>query len=408
MRLGIVGLCLSPLVGCSSDESEPSTAETGEEDEVVPADAKTLWDQAKICSDVESRHRGIQSSDYKNGTVRWGCGDVPGVTGDDLGQEYCEYSAVAGGKPVNTLADAGSAPLQCLFTSLYADAFDAKGNLGTYVDALGAKENLGAKPAAAVTQMQVGFNSRGAASALVVDCLTQATPEGKLRSNDFELRDKTPAEVESIRKNILEEQRQAACWLAADGQVKAGNQAKADALKKSCRISRGKLLTEAKWKKIEAQGVKIKKAGEAGFDEQQTMAGCMGSYRSGAVTWRNSDNMICERVTRAVSECGCGYNVIPEDFFGFSFGTWTNDKGLPQGCRFAKVGGKESPNLVICELSQSQRDDLETNDQYAGDLKMMCHDYFANEIVMSAPIRALQVPDTCKSTPGFCASYGGQ
>lgn len=118
--------------------------------------------------------------------------------------------------------------------------------------------------------------------------------------------------------------------------------------------------------------------------------------------------MICERVTRAVSECQCSYNLIPEDFFGFTFGTWTNDKGLPQGCRFAKVDGKDSANLVICELSQSQRDDLETNDAYSGDLKTMCHDYFANEIVMSAPIRVLQQEGSCQASAGFCSAYSGQ
>lgn len=407
LRLGLVGLCLSPFAsGCSAEEApDGASAEVGDEDEVVPADATTLWDQSNVCSLVLKRHEVIRSSDYKDGVARWNCADVPGVGGGDLGQEYCEYHAVSGGKPVKSVSDAApGAPIQCLFTSLYKDAFASASGITKYVNALGAKENLGVKPPVSLTGMQVGFNSRGAATALVVDCYSQASASNPTFDHDTgKFRDKTAAEKTDTQNNLTEELRQAACW-----QASVANPSKASALKTACRTPRGKLLNSTRWKKAESLGVKVLAAGQPGYDEQRTLAACLGSYRSGAVTWRNSDNIICERVTRAASECSCSYNMIPDEYVGFTFGTWSSATALPPGCRFAKVDGKDSQNLVICELSASQRSDLEVDDTYSGDLDKMCHDYFSKEIVMSAPIRGLQKAGSCQATAGFCASYSGK
>lgn len=412
LGIGLVSFCLSPLAaGCAADDAaETPAAETGDEDEVVPADAKTLWDQATVCSDVLKRHERIRATDYKDGVVRWNCGDVPGVTEGDLGQEYCEYHAVSAGKVVNKLSDvAPGAPVQCLFTSIYKDAFASSADLNKYTTALAAKENLGTKPSVAATQMQVGFNSRGAATLLVVDCLSNSSSTTPLFDHDTgKFRDKTAPEKDFTQKNLTEELRQASCWKAADDATKAGDTKRAASLKSACRVSRGKLLTDSKWKKIEALGAKVAKTGEPAYEDQHSLAACLGSYRSGAVTWRNSDNIICERVTRAASECQCSYNAIPDAFIGFTFGTWTSGNALPAGCRYAKVDAKDNPNLVICELSSTQRDDLELDDKYGGNLQAMCQDFFSKEIVMSAPIRALQAEGSCKPNAGFCSSYGGK
>ncbi len=112
--------------------------------------------------------------------------------------------------------------------------------------------------------------------------------------------------------------------------------------------------------------------------------------------------MICARVTRAVAECGTQYVGIPDAVEGFTFTGWTN-KALPSACRFAQVDGKEYKHLVICEASTSEVSNLAFKAQWKNDLTQFCRDRFAQDIVMQAPIRALQ---TAGSQSGnFCSIY---
>src|SRR5262249_54357465 len=105
------------------------------------------------------------------GVARWQCGDRPGVDGeDDRGQEYCEYFAVSNGKRINRLSDAEkSKPLSCFFTSVYADVADGNSIDKKLATALSSKENLDAKFDVDLVRMHGGFNSRGAATTLIVD-----------------------------------------------------------------------------------------------------------------------------------------------------------------------------------------------------------------------------------------------
>lgn len=403
---------------CSS--SDESTAVTADEEDAIPANAKTLWDQSPVCAEILKRHEGVRSIDLKDGNIRWNCADVPGVTSldgqacrsaqDDLrkkekagtakqadydkvnntcqgfGQEYCEYTATSGGKPVKKLAEvAAGAPISCLFTSVYQDAYGAKQSTeaAKLATAMGAKENLGVAVTPTVAGMQVGFNSRGAATALITDCRTNAQP--------------------AKAKELLNEERQAACWLASIATTDTAKQGK---LKTACRGRN--LADEARWKKVVALGVDVAPAASAGYESERELAACLASARSGAVTFRNSDNIICARVTRASEECGCDYSPLPEaPFVGFTFAGWTNDL-LPTGCRYAKISGQDFKNLVICELSAAERADLEVDDTYSGDLQALCHDKFSREIVMKAPIRAVEKPATCKTDTNFCKAYAGK
>ena len=116
--------------------------------------------------------------------------------------------------------------------------------------------------------------------------------------------------------------------------------------------------------------------------------------------------MICTRVTRAVAECGVSYSDLPAALDGFIFTGWVN-RGLPPGCRKAKVDGKDYDQLVICEASAAETEDIATNPAWAGDLNMFCRERFGNDIVMMAPIRAVE-KDKPKTDSAFCALYAGK
>ena len=363
------------LIGCSSADTG---AETGDEQDVVPASAKTLFDQAGVCENVFKRHAAIRDADMKDGLLRWGCGDVPGVTGADLGQEYCEYHASANGKLVTKATDLkAGGKLECIFTAVYADVKPSAGETQKYAktlgDAMADKANLGVSADPSLTVMKVGFNSRGAATALIHDCEANAN--------------KAPAD----------EGRQAACHEAWEHET--------DAKKKSQlqTLCRGKnLSTDAAWKKVAALGAKVAVPGDANFDAQHDIAACLRTAAAKGVTWRNSDPMICTRISRATNECKVDFAPLPDALDGFTFTGWTN-RSIPAGCRYAKVDGKDYAHLVICEAASSEIEDLDTNPAWAGDLEQFCHDRFANDIVMQAPIRAIQKAGTQDGQ--FCSSY---
>ena len=161
-------LLAAPLaVGCGAEAPV-----TGDEDDIVPADAATLFDQSGVCDAILKRHATVRDTDLKDGSIRWNCGDVAGVTSSDRGQEYCEYNAVSKGKLVTQIKDvAATAPLQCLFTGVFKDT---AGKVDALVKALADKANIGGTTDKRAVQMTKDFNSRGAATALVVDCATNA------------------------------------------------------------------------------------------------------------------------------------------------------------------------------------------------------------------------------------------
>src|SRR5262249_46319347 len=134
-------------------------------------------------------------------------------------------------------------------------------------------------------------------------------------------------------------------------------------------LCRGHDLSDAaRWKQVQALGAAILKPGATGYEGQRDIIGCLATERARGLTWRNSDPMICGRVTRASAECKCDYVDIPTSVDGFAFTGWTNDS-LPTGCRYAKVGGAAYPQIVICDVSQSEIDDLDANEAWRDNLR---------------------------------------
>jgi hypothetical protein len=398
-------------VGCNSGPAAPSN---GAEQDIIPVAKENLFDQAEVCSLILKRHEVVRSVDMKDGSIRWNCADVPGVTSIDIakcqakrkavqdlnakgasqeeitnatmdarrecqgfGQEYCEYTAVANGKPITKLSEASGAPIQCVFTSLFKDTQGSE----ALQQAMAAKENLGvAATANSIVHMQVGFNSRGAATALFEDC----HEAGQRASHE---------------KELVNEARQAACW-----QASVADPSKKDALAAACRDK--DLSDDTAWKPAEDLGAKVLDPSAPGYDQQKDLAACLGVKRGNGVTWRNSDNMICLRVLRGADECSCNWNELPDALTGFSLVGWTNDK-LPQGCRYAKVDGKDHDNIAICDVTASEADDLVGGPQ-ENDLQAFCHDRFSKDIVMRAPARAVMVPNSCTGTGKYCSDFQGK
>jgi hypothetical protein len=369
------------LMGAGCTEEPESN-----QDNVVPSGVTTTYDLAALCDGNIKRHVGIDALDNAEGVVRWQGGDRDGVEwaeGEDpaqsYGQEYVEYYAVQNGKRVDTFASIDAAkPLYCFFTSKYYD-FDGKNGALTQKDKdlakeLGKKENFNATFDPVLVRMKDSVNSRNAATTLVVDAMGAA-------------------------KSVNDE-RQAACFMAAQK-----NKKKAASLKKACRGI--DLSVEANWTKVTKLGAKIPALKETGYEDHRNMVACLAVDRlaSGGVQWRSSDPRIAEKVFRANNDCSCEYSGLPDAVVGFTQGTWTSDN-LPPGCRRAIVAGKEDPQLTICTIPEGEKSDLELNIDASEDLMGYCNDRFGKDIVMKAPLRAIEKKASCKSDgSAFCDAW---
>ncbi|NUP10413.1 MAG: hypothetical protein HOW73_30555 [Polyangiaceae bacterium] len=374
--IGVVLLAFGSLAviapGCEGPESS-------DEQDVVPDNAQTPFDLAGLCSENIQRHITVRPQELSDGVVRWQCGDRPGVDGkDDRGQEYCEYFPVSNGKRIETFAEADpAAPLQCFFTSVYMDVTEDTARDGYLAAELAKPENLGVEVDKDLVRMKGQFNSRGAATTLVVDSMDVKTSQ-----ND---------------------QRQAACFLAS---ADPANKANAEKLKEACRGV--KLTTSSAWTKAQELGARIPKSGEASYETWKDTVACMsvGRLSHGGVDWRMSDPHITQVVVRANDECGCTYNELPAELEGFLQGTWSSADALPAGCRRAKVEGSDYMQMTICDVPESERSDLETNLDYSENLQAYCNDRFGKDIVLTAPLRAVEKAGSCsKATSAFCKEF---
>jgi hypothetical protein len=366
--IATIAVSLVGAAGCSSiNEEELGNVEQAS----TPSAPPGTFGLAESCSRLFKRHASLRPLDLDQGLIRWGCGDVPGVTEPDFGQEYCEYQAVQNGKSVRKAADLTTGKVSCVFTAVFTGAGQAPRLKAAMAD----PANLGVTPATdGIVQMQKGFNSRSAATTLVSDCSRQ------------------PAAAEATRR-----QRVTAIFLAyAKGGPNAAR------LKE---IGTMTSISDAAWQEAQALGVKIAAPGDADLDEQRDITSCM-SVRGAGVAWRNSDPMICARVNRSAGECSCRFGAVPSSLQGFPFSGWVDDQ-IPTSCRLAKVDGADYPFIAICDLTDQEVSDLPLNPAHARSLQSFCHDRFGTDIVMKIPLRPLQQTGTCSNSAGFCEEYMG-
>jgi hypothetical protein len=350
----------------------------------IPQSPATSYDQAVACKVAYDGVKGVHDSSLRSGIVLWTCGDVPGVTGPDTGQEYCQYNAVSGGRIVRTVGEiAPNGRLQCVFTAVFSDT---EGKDAKLLDAMAAPENFGERPqSASVVRMTLPDNSRKTAQSVIESCSADAS-DGAQAAN-------------------IDELRQVACFQAA-----ASADSGSDRPEKLREICRGQDLSdETRWAKSVELGAKVLKSGEEGFEEQRDLVGCVALKRLGrGVPWRNSDLRMCGRVRRASEECGCRYDAIPSSLDGFSFSGWVSPILGAIGCRKAKVDGSEYDHIVICEIPQAEVGDLELDLNFAENLPAFCLERFENVLPVRAPIRTFQKSGQCtESATPFCAAHSG-
>jgi hypothetical protein len=415
--------------GCSS-ASDPSI--DGQEGNLTPDNAATVFDQATVCNEHLEDRKAFRDADIKDGVLRWKCGDVKGVTINrdkagtlvenpatgnvsDLGQEYCEYHAVADGKIVDFAEDLKklqpTTKLSCVFTGVFKDVLEPSGGISE-TNALDAKvatdvaASLGSPSVdPKVVRMHDDTNTRGAASQLISDCFNWAhIKDGKDVVLDF---------FHIAPSKLLDARRQAACIELA---LKSGQLDKSIAS-----LCRGvDLSDDSNWQKVVDKGGKVVTDADAainpeGFERQKDIAACATTFylKKTLVTWRNSDPSICARTIRAVQDCGDTFlasanvlqGAVPNDVPGFLMTGWEGHK-LPDGCRRAVVGGKGSDQIVICDVNQDKvKEAISSIDVAPVDPQVdFCHDLFANNIAMQAPMRALTLTKGT-STSAFCAAY---
>ena len=232
--------------------------------------------------------------------------------------------------------------------------------------------------------MQVGFNSRFAATALINDCTDAA-------------------------KNIptVDAERQVACfetWKKSDEGTKAQ-------LKEACKGV--DLSKEDAWAKVTALGVKALSPDDAEFDVQMDIMACTQGLKVPGIartSWRNSDPTICARVMRAVKECGVEFTSLPDALPGFAMTSWIDDfdpatpPAAPVGCRYMKVDGQPYQRMLVCTPSAAEV----TKAKQAGKvMQQLCKEQFGNLIAMAAPLGAVVTTPTSeiKTDTPFCQDF---
>jgi hypothetical protein len=397
-------------VGCSSSSGDDTGVDEGH---LTPDNPATVFDQAETCNVLFEDKKAFRDPDLADGLLRWKCGDVKGVTINrdktgklvvnpdsgkisDLGQEYCEYHAIANGQIVDFAEDlkklSPGAKLSCVFSGVYFDVggTNAKSDARAKQIAVGVAQSLGSPTVdLKAVKMQDSVNSRDAASQLINDCQAAAA------------------------KPNLDADRQAACIQLA---LKGGTVDNSIAA-----LCRGiDLSNDANWQKVVAKGGKVLKQGDADaatYERQRDVAACAATFplasKGQLVPWRNSDPTICSRSLRVVQECGDKFptmaqgGAIPPSVEGFTMTGWESHK-LPDGCRRAMVDGKESDQVVICDVNPQKVKEAQDNIDVApvDPQTDFCHDLFANNIAMQAPLRAVTTSKGT-STTNFCKAYNG-
>ena len=409
--LGLLALPLLAVVGITGCASADDDGTAGAGQDLTPAPAVTLFDQANVCDQLLARHDGVRDADLKAGILRWDCADVRGVTSPDRGQEYCEYQAVTNGKAITQASQLpAGAKLSCLFTSVYSDVKDDDSSTNTakyraeIAKQLAAPENLGVAVDQKLAVMNESFNSRGAADALITTCrdTSKKTPLDD-KASDVRL----AAAFQAFQAGGANAQQIATLAKGASAcKQKGGNITHCDS----------GLADDATWAKLTALGVKVAAKGDENFERQRDIAACVRvdaevpgqAGQTNGVPWRNSDPNICGRVARATSECTAEWpdqalDNVPGGFDGFLFSGWTGT--LPAGCRYMKKDGADYKNVVICDATDQQAKSIKFSQNFAKDAQAFCHDTFAQNIAMVAPLGAVATNKGKADASPYCGEF---
>jgi hypothetical protein len=290
---------------------------------------------------------------FTTNALRWSCADVPGVTAEDRGQEYCEYFAIVEVPPTSE-----------------ADDWFETAVLG---------RNLGADSSYGTTPLSVELNDYQIEwleydeSEVVGQCVFTSW------NSDFE----APAP---------------ACTAASCPEV-FGVRATADVFRMGFEVN----STDAAQLLVADCAVDT-----AGGDDDDYLRGCMLNDELNGTAFRKSDSVACAASMR-LAECGCQTTtgvaldvaLAPWERRGFPLGTWSGASQLPASCRYLDLGDG-SQTVVTCDLTAA--DILGS----ASDPKGRCRDKYADNVVVHVPVPAQAITcsggdspytSTCSATP---------
>jgi hypothetical protein len=363
------GMGLVLFAGCASDDADAG------DDAGCPAgkcdtpqgDASTNCLQ-RMAEVISSTNRG-----YTPDHIRWACADVAGVTADgdtndDRGQEYCEYFAMVT-PPGGTGVDVGR-PL------------DGQGRVSKL--AICAPGDTSASCRTTLTEEQQ-IQLEDDPTAVVGKCVFTSWHADIKKPVPVCPNDKCPADA-----NIM-----GLPFTRANYSMKVGfnsNGAAIDLIEKCFPLAPDKRI-EVDWTNADDPA------------QQPYYRGCMGTNLLFGTEWRRSDPTICAGINR-LAECGCTAAGItnatqlaqallppvssPDARRGFRLGTWDNDKGLPNGCKYSNTG--ETGFLVECDMTAA---DLLAN---LNDPKEFCRSAYGNNVVVHVDVPRAAItcnpPDT--------------
>ncbi|HET6612668.1 MAG TPA: hypothetical protein VFG83_11800 [Kofleriaceae bacterium] len=280
--------------------------------------------------------------------LRWSCANVEGVTEEDLGQEYCEFFAIAD-LPPEYAGDESPEPA-ILGRNLGPDSSFGTTDTGTTLspDQIAALED--------------------APEAVIGACVFSSW-------------------------NSDEEAPVAGCAEGACPEV-AGVEVTADVF----RDTFDKNSTEAAQLLVSDCLLTLPEDGDPqnGRDplNDDFYRGCMLNVAINDTSFSKADSTICPAAMR-LGECACYVDDPDLDFAevispagrrGFPMGTWSGfvlgDEAateLPVGCAYVALGD-DSQTVVACDLTAGDVLD------HASDLKGFCHDQYADSLVIHVPI----------------------
>src|SRR5262245_10191586 len=68
--------CTLGVIGCGASSSDGEATEQ----DLVPESPGVAFEKAPVCAGTLKRHELVRAMDLKDGSIRWNCADVPGVT----------------------------------------------------------------------------------------------------------------------------------------------------------------------------------------------------------------------------------------------------------------------------------------------------------------------------------------
>lgn len=326
--------------GCTAEEMDRDFDCTGDKCDIPDGEDPELCELRRADAYNDNQYA------FTEPALRWSCNDVPGVTAEDRGQEYCEYFAIAQLPP----AQAGE----------------------TAAPAVVVGKNLGPDYTHGTTEPSIDLTYHQLTE--LENDPYQVVGQCVFTSWNSDIEEPPPSCDPGPCPDVL------------------GVPLDSDTFRMTFEVNSaeaGQLLVNDCFVHPEREYA------------DDFLRGCMLNAEINDTAFRKSDTTVCAAAMR-MSECACqpvgGYDlaefISPYDRRGFPLGTWSGRSNLPNGCRYEDVGDG-SETVVTCDLTATDVID------YALDLKGLCQTKYADNVVVYVPMPA---PSAIECSPSSSES----